>query len=339
MFIQSAPSAEVIKDVVESMKRYTMSERQLISNPYVNSSINAATLINAATPPTPHQDAKSNATSGIESKAPTTSPNRYSDAAGSSSSSSSSSLSRKYNATGSNSNSSSRPSILDGGNVVDNNATSSNTSVSVTHTSYSLTTYKTKAVNNSATNHWCEHVFLIKENKSSCPEQDEGNANPGKPTINAVGGKRKHLERKTTTNRYSKPFINMNQADAMEFKEIPTEKKYEYDQLFVSATIPRILPTRDQQNQLIYDFAEVTGCITKQNFAAMDLGFCKAIEFSTHTSIQNFYNFSRLRRWVDSYSRINVERRLHVFQMYADHFTNIINRSNDQHSEEKCADS
>ena len=100
----------------------------------------------------------------------------------------------------------------------------------------------------------------------------------------------------------------------------------------------RIPPTATNIRQLVGDFDEITFPIASPDLVHMKLELSRIMNIQDHTGIQVFFNYSRLRKWVNNYAAINVDRRQNLFATYTRTFDNIIRYSNQSHEDERLVD-
>ena len=150
---------------------------------------------------------------------------------------------------------------------------------------------------------------------------------PNKKRGNTVSGDKRPPKINRTNIVPTMPLVSVNEAPQV----------VEYDPLAINSTIPRIAPTSEQIRQLKADIDAVTIPIISQSLVHMKLDASRALQSENHSSIQLFYNFTRLRKWVVSMQSFSEQRRQNVFQDYTVNFAKIISHSEDNYDEENSA--
>ena len=117
-----------------------------------------------------------------------------------------------------------------------------------------------------------------------------------------------------------------------------TDTKESTEALFIPQSTLRIPPTAADIRKLVSDFDEITFPIPSHDLVHMKLELSRVMKSDDHTGIQVFFNYSRLRKWVDDYSAVNGERRQNLFAVYTRTFDNIIQHSKQSHEDERLVD-
>ena len=150
--------------------------------------------------------------------------------------------------------------------------------------------------------------------------------------------KTSHKRTLPTTTTPSKKLIRNNPAIQTTSPISNNDTKESTEALIIPQSTLRIPPTATNIRQLVADFDEITFPIPSHDLVHMKLELSRVMKSDDHTGIQVFFNYSRLRKWVDNYSAVNQERRQNLFVVYTRTFDNIIQHSKQSHEDERLVD-